>query len=170
MNLKLLLSAICALSLLNSSAQRCATGEYAKTHPPTFIDIPFTQNTDRIARDTQANEIIIIPVVVHVLYNNNTQNISDAQILSQLDVLNKDYRKTNSDNINVPTAFSSIAADTRILFCIARVDPKGRPTKGIVRKYTATQIWSADDAMKFSATGGDDAWDSKKYLNVWVCN
>ena len=121
-------------------------------------------------RDTLPNEIITIPVVIHVLYNSSSQNISDDQIRSQLAVLNTDFRKTNGDIGNVPPAFAGLSGNARINFCIARVDPLGRPTKGIIHKHTLTDVWTADDAVKFSASGGDDAWDSRRYLNIWVCN
>ena len=35
-----------------------------------------------------STQLITIPVVVHILYNNEKQNISAAQVQSQLDVLN----------------------------------------------------------------------------------
>ena len=122
------------------------------------------------ARDTAANEIIYIPVVVHILYKSADQNLSKAQVQSQLDVLNNDYGNLNADKINTPVDFKKLAADTRIRFCLAQVDPKGKTTSGIVRRFTTTDNFSADDGMKFSAQGGDDAWDNKRYLNIWVCN
>lgn len=121
-------------------------------------------------RDTSANELINIPVVVHVLYNNAGQNISETQILSQLTALNKDFSNQNSDKINRPLVFDNVAADARIRFCLAQVAPDGRPAKGIIRKQTSMAVFAADDAVKSSMRGGDDAWDSKKYLNIWVCN
>ncbi len=120
--------------------------------------------------DTLPNEIINIPVVVHVLYNNSTQNISDAQVISQIVSLNNDFRRRNADTINTPAPFKSVAADTRIQFCLAKVDPNGKYTTGIIHKYTTETQFVADDAMKFSSQGGDDAWDASKYLNIWVCN
>ncbi|MFT3933470.1 MAG: M43 family zinc metalloprotease [Chitinophagaceae bacterium] len=113
---------------------------------------------------------IVVPVVVHVLWNNNAQNITDAQVLSQLDVLNKDYSGTNTDRKKVPAYFSALAADCGISFALAKTDPKGKPTNGIVRTQTSIISFSYDDKMKASATGGDDAWDANSYLNIWVCN
>lgn len=120
-------------------------------------------------RDTVANEIITIPVVVHVLFNTTDQNISDARILSQLAVLNKDYRMLNTDRSLVPAAFLPRAADSKIMFCLAQVDPTGRPTSGINRKYTSKAYFLADDGMKSEAAGGVAAWNSDQYLNIWVC-
>ncbi|MBC7535952.1 MAG: zinc metalloprotease, partial [Ferruginibacter sp.] len=88
------------------------------------------------SRDTVPNEIITIPVVIHLLFNTAAQNISDAQIRSQLKVLNEDYRRLNADAANTPAAFLPVAADTRIMFCLAQVDPAGRATRGIIRKHT----------------------------------
>ena len=122
------------------------------------------------ARDIVADEIINLPVVIHILYNRSIQNISLAQVQSQLTVLNNDYSNLNADRINTPTVFATLVADTRIRFCLAQVDPQGRRTTGIIRKYTKTDFFSPEDAMKYAAQGGDDAWDCKRYLNIWVCN
>ena len=127
----------------------------------------YTQNK---IQQMQANkivgDIITIPVVVHVIYSNSNENISDAQILSQIQVLNDDFRRLNSDADNT----WSQAADTQIEFCMASVDPNGNATNGITRKSSSTTSWGTNDAMKSSAQGGVDAWDTSQYLNMWVCN
>lgn len=111
-------------------------------------------------------DIITIPVVVHVLYRTSAENISTAQIQSQIDVLNEDYRRTNSDaNTIWPQA-----ADTQIEFCLTTIDPNGNPTTGITRKSTTKTSWGTNDAMKKSSQGGVNPWDTSKYLNIWVCN
>jgi hypothetical protein len=112
--------------------------------------------------------IINIPVVVHVLYNGSAQNISEAQILTQLDILNRDFRRKNADTANTPQHFRSFAADCNITFALAKVNPQGFPTTGIIRKPTNVTGFSMDDDIKFSSSGGDEAWDSDKYLNIWV--
>ena len=117
------------------------------------------------------NSIITIPVVVHVVWNTNQQNISDAQINSQIDVLNEDYRRTNIDAINTPQVWSSISADTEIEFCLASVDPNGVFTTGITRTQTSQSSFTIqNDGMKSSASGGIDPWPQEDYLNIWVCN
>jgi hypothetical protein len=55
-------------------------------------------------------------------------------------------------------------------FKIATMDPQGVGTSGVVRKYTPIVYWMSDDKMKSSESFGDDAWDSKSYLNIWICN
>jgi hypothetical protein len=114
--------------------------------------------------------IITIPVVVHVIYKNSSQNISDAQIFSQIDILNEDFRMNNSDASSVPSAFAGAAADCEIEFCLAVRDPNGNVTTGITRTYTTTSSFSGYTSMKYSSTGGQDAWNTSEYLNIWVCN
>ncbi len=113
------------------------------------------------------NESIIrIPVVVHILYSKAQENLSEAQITSQIDVLNEDFRRTNADKTNKWPE----AADTQIEFYLAKVDPNGNPTNGITRKSTTKTSWGTTDAMKKSSQGGVDAWNTAEYLNMWVCN
>jgi len=114
--------------------------------------------------------IITIPVVVHVVYNTAQQNISDAQVLSQIDVLNKDYRGKNDDKKNIPSYFATLAGDGGFAFRLATIDPSGYSTSGIVRKQTNIQMFGVDDRIKSSARGGDDSWNKNNYLNIWVCN
>lgn len=111
-----------------------------------------------------------IPVVVHVLYKTTDQNISDAQIKSQLKVMNEDFRRLNPDTGNTPDVWKNIAADSHIEFCLATKDPNGNPTNGILRRPTKINSFTTDDKVKFTNQGGDDAWDTKRYLNIWVCN
>ncbi len=110
--------------------------------------------------------VVTIPVVFHVLYKNTTQNISDAQILSQLAVLNSDYRKLNTDyNSVVPTAFKPFGADMEISFCKATKTPSGSATTGITRKSVPTSFVFEDS---YYTASGEPAWDTTKYLNIWI--
>ena len=114
--------------------------------------------------------IIRIPVVIHVIYNNADQNISDEQVLSQIAVLNKEFRLKHADTSFIPAAFRSLAADCMLEFVMAGVNPQGYATSGIVRKKTNSPGFGMDDKIKFSSTGGDNAWDRDRYLNIWVGN
>ena len=117
----------------------------------------------------QAPQIITIPVVVHVVYNSSAQNISDDQINSQILVLNRDYRKLNTDTAQIPSYYRELAADCRIQFALAAIDTNGNSTTGIVRTHTNVSVFSYNDAVKFKSKGGDDGWDRDRYLNLWVC-
>jgi len=133
-----------------------------------------TQSTKRkITADTLVYEI---PVVFHVIYSTNSQNISDALILSQLNELNLDYRKLNPDTSRIRPVFKSLAADIKIRFILANKDPNGNPANGINRINTsrstfATNIYgSYSEDMKSTSNGGQTAWNPSRYLNIWVCN
>src|SRR3954466_15159365 len=113
--------------------------------------------------------VTVIPVVVHVVYNGAAQNISDAQIQSQIDVLNHDFRKTNADVSNLPAVFQPLAADARIEFELATTDPSSNPTNGITRTSTSATGFTDDNKVKKASSGGADAWPRDNYLNLWCC-
>lgn len=116
-----------------------------------------------------APPVYTIPVVVHILYRTNAQNISNQRVYEQLQVLNEDYRRTNSDANNVPTDFAGIVADTEIEFCLATKDPNNNSTTGITRTQTSVSNIGNGNAYYSTAAGGIDIWDPNKYLNIWVC-
>jgi hypothetical protein len=127
----------------------------------------------------QTNRQVVyeIPVVFHVVYNNDTQNLADSVILSQMEVLNEDYRRQNADAALTRDEFLPIAGDAEIEFVLADEDPWGNPTDGIDRVFTEQSGWSFSifdistlDEVKSSDAGGADAWDTDEYLNIWVCN
>lgn len=118
----------------------------------------------------RSNPYITIPVVVHVLYNDASENISEAQINSQMDILNQDFRLLNPDSLQPSHPFWIHTADCGIEFCLASVDPNGNPTNGITRTFTDSTAFAGIGYEKFSSSGGIDNWDPTKYLNIWVCN
>ena len=113
--------------------------------------------------------LIKIPVVVHVLFRRDVENISDAQVKSQIDVLNRDFRAKNPDRSSAPPVWKSLVADANIEFALATRDPNGRQTTGITRTRTSRASFPPDDSMK-TAAGGRAPWPSRRYLNIWVCN
>jgi hypothetical protein len=110
-----------------------------------------------------------IPVVVHVVYNDSSENIALQQIKSQIKALNRDYRAKNGDKSNVPTVWAGLVTDGQVEFFLATKDFTGKPTKGITRSKTTRTEFGDDDSVKSSATGGADPWPTNKYLNLWVC-
>jgi hypothetical protein len=114
-----------------------------------------------------ANGVVTIPVVFHVLYNAPAQNISDVVIQSQLDRINIDFRKLNLGEIAaIPAVWSNVPADAKIEFKMACVKPNGQPTNGINRVATNTVVFTDYTTPKFQVP----AWQTDKYLNIWVCN
>lgn len=151
-----------------------------EAHGPTTRNCPsheilLEQNSDpqtRMARElierrarTLSNErssaresVITIPVIVHVIYRTAQENISDAQIASQIAVINEDFRATNSEIGNTPEEFTT--SDFRLQFVLDRV----------TRTQSTRTTWGTRDAMKFASQGGVDVIDPENYLNMWVCN
>ncbi|CAM2986260.1 zinc metalloprotease [Flavobacterium frigoris] len=105
------------------------------------------------------NGKVEIPVVVNVLYKTAAENISDAQIQSQIDVLNEDFTGTNADFGSVPALFSGVKANVGITFVL----------QNIVRKSTRTTSFSTNDAMK-TANKGIAPTSPTTVLNMWSCN
>ncbi len=125
------------------------------------------------SKSHQVQSVITVPVVIHIVWNatNAAGNISDAQAISQITVLNEDYGRTNSDTVNTPAPFKSRAANMHVQFCLAQRDPSGNPTNGIERRQNnSVTSWGTDNAVKATSTGGLDAWDPTRYLNIWVCD
>jgi hypothetical protein len=118
------------------------------------------------ARET----IITIPVVVHVVWKTNEQNISDSQIQSQIDVLNIDFKAANNDIVNVPDVWNDRIGNAKLEFNLATSDPNNNPTNGIVRRQTSVTEFNDNDDVKFNSRAGSNAWDATRYLNLWVCN
>jgi hypothetical protein len=113
---------------------------------------------------------VVIPVVVHVLYNTDKQNIPDSRIIEQIEALTKDYTATNDDISSVPNAFKPLIGSSGFRFQLANRDPDGNPTNGIRRIFTSRTSFSDNDGMKRASGGGVAPWDTKSYLNIWVCN
>ncbi|TCK68060.1 gliding motility-associated-like protein [Winogradskyella wandonensis] len=114
--------------------------------------------------------ILYVPVVVHVVYNTDAQNISDAQIQSQIDVINKDFRGLNVEFADIQANQWPQAADMEIEFYLAQIDPDGNPTNGITRTQTDITSFGFEDTMKSTAAGGKDPWDTSLYFNFWTVN
>jgi len=119
-----------------------------------------------------AEEVYRIPVVIHIIHNGESEgqglNISDAQILSQIQVLNEDYRRLNGDTVNTPEIFKPVAADTHIEFHMAERDPDGQETDGIVRVQGTKAEWNAQSSSDNIELKSLSMWPAEDYLNIWV--
>ena len=113
---------------------------------------------------------IVIPVVVHVVYDPNQQNITDLQIMTQINALNLDFNKSNSELDKTPPLFKPLIADCRIQFKLAARNPDGQSTTGIMRYNRSARNWGVNNDVKRPASGGVAPWNPQKYLNIWVCS
>ena len=105
------------------------------------------------------NGKVVIPVVVNVLYRTAAENISDALIQSQIDVLNKDFTATNADFSSTPALFAGVAANVGITFELVKIN----------RKSTTKTSWGTRDAMKKTKQGGIAPTSPSNTLNLWAC-
>ena len=118
-----------------------------------------------------------VPVVIHVLWREPEDDLDEAQLASQIEVLNEDFRARNADRASLPEVFRDEAADAMIEFALARRDPQGRATTGITRTRTPHARFPYDgslaatgrlDALIKTGPGGAPAWPREHYLNLWV--
>jgi hypothetical protein len=172
---------VCSITLAQTGG-RCATQEYMDylkaTKPEVYKNINQfkTELTTRqrfALRTTSSTDTIIrIPVVVHIVHDVASgaiigKNISDAQIQSQIDVINKDYQRLNADSVNTPVGYKPIAANIKLQFCLANRDPNGNYTSGITRNYYNQATYGVSDVGLLSQIA---YWPSDQYLNIWVCD
>lgn len=118
------------------------------------------------SRDLPA--VIQIPIVIHIVHAGEAlgsgKNLSDDRIYSQIDILNNDFRRMNSDASQTPSQYQPIAADVEIEFCLAKTDPLGNPTNGIIRhQYGAIPSINYIETVVKPST----IWNSNFYLNIW---
>ena len=153
---------------LCSQVQRCSTDEYRQNLKNKGLYNNHNKHNNPIQSYTNTYDI---PIVIHVLYNTEEQNISDDKIFSQLAVLNNDYNGLNLEIDEVPEEFQDVIGFVGFNFCLVQEDLNGNPFNGVNRVYTEIESFQGfNDEMKKSEQGGVDAWDSQNYLNIWVCN
>ena len=149
--------------------KHCGTDEAIKqlytAHPEllqSFIDNENVYNSKINAnKNVLSATVYTIPVVFHVLHQNGSENISDAQIADGIAILNRDMRKLNGDTINITPKFKPLASDISIVFELAKLDPQGNCTNGIDRIYSSRTNYG-DDSAKINP------WPRDKYLNIWT--
>ncbi|HMQ00444.1 MAG TPA: M43 family zinc metalloprotease, partial [Cyclobacteriaceae bacterium] len=129
------------------------------------------QRTQQFGIESEASQTIIIPVVVHVIHNGEAigsgTNIPDAQIHSQISVLNKDFKRQNTDANETPAEFLPVAGSWDIEFVLAKRDPEGLATNGITRTRGSKSVWQFSDDTELKSMS---YWPAEDYLNIWVAD
>ncbi len=115
-----------------------------------------------VTEDETSEGLRVIPVVVHILHEGGTENISDAQVQAAIEQLNKDFRGSNADTAGVRSIFKSLIADMEFEFRLAGRDPQGNCTNGIIRHFTDATNEGGDTRIKAFR------WPTNKYLNIYV--
>ncbi len=133
---------------------------------------PVQNKRSKVFRDTE----FIIPVVFHLIYpqSNGIDNSIIGKIMNEI---NADFMRLNADSIKLRSKFKSRAGNARIRFVLVNQDPTGLPSNGYTIRFSfnsfgfeLNQPINTWQTMKFKSSGGTDAWNPKKYLNIWVCN
>ncbi|TSJ46325.1 M43 family zinc metalloprotease [Fluviicola chungangensis] len=114
-----------------------------------------------LAHSQKSTDLKIIPVVFHVLHQNGSENISQAQVWDELQNLNEDFQRMNADTTLVTAPFDTIKGKANFEFRLATIAPNGNPTDGIDRIFSPLTNVGDETAMI-------NAWDSHKYVNIWV--
>ncbi len=171
--LKVVLIGAFALTLTNTAqAQddhfKCSTDakmkEFYDKNPQARIDREnFLKSIFESRATYDDSTIYTIPVVFHILHKYGIENIPDANVYNQMNILNDDFRDQSFDAALVIPEFQGIKADCKIEFKLATLDPDGNCTNGIEHIYTH-EITQGDDYSKLSQ------WPRDRYLNVWVCD
>lgn len=156
----------CVTNLGDNEADRASLLKLQQWVSSTYAILKGSRSAEEVSHEN----VYTIPVVFHVIYANNNENIPDSQIESQLEILNNDFRRKNRDTTNTPSMFLDIVADTKIEFQLAKRDPDQNPTSGIIRvpaDQDEYDIENFEDRRKLSLLSH---WDASYYLNIVVCN
>jgi len=152
----------------------CVTDEYNKplydSNPIKYEQIEKDlQHHLRIPKQKDDNQIVI-PVVFHIVWIDDNQNLPDSVIHHQLEVLNKSFNLKNNDTVILTDTLKKWVGNFNIKFELAYKDPNGILTNGITRKKTINPHFSYyNDPVKDSHYG-TNSWPTGRYLNIWVCN
>jgi len=129
-----------------------------------FLSQFASHTTGRIAVDTTL--FVEVPVVFHVIHDEDIENITDERILTELSDLNRDFQLINTDTSNIPASLKGLVGNPNVKFKLASIDPNGNSTTGIIRKQADRNVYTFKKAIFFA----DKIWNPKKYLNVYIGN
>jgi hypothetical protein len=132
------------------------------------VAVPFLSGRDRSA----VEPLISITVVVHVIHSGEPvgqgSNLSDAQVMAQVAVLNEDFSALNPQFYNTPAQWAGVAGTPNIQFCLATKDPAGNPTNGITRHNIPVTGTTFSNSNINTEIKPQTNWNPSKYFNVYV--
>ncbi|WP_339815630.1 M43 family zinc metalloprotease [uncultured Imperialibacter sp.] len=163
------------------SQEKCGTVQLEEKYRPiigesvkefeSWVQTKKTERQLRLSSSRTAEAIYTIPVVIHVLHQGEAygegSNIPLEQVLSQIELLNQDFRRLNSDTTDTREIFKPVAADALIEFALAKRDPEGMPTSGVVRARAGKDSYAIGEEDLLQKVS---YWPPDRYLNIWVTN
>lgn len=165
------IAAIIAMMLFigtTAKAQKCGTDH--TVYEQMLQDPSSRKQIEQFYQQAQSNPAgnkaptIVVPVVVHVIHTNGVGNISLAQIQDGIDKVNRDFNKTNADTSQIRSVFAGLSGRADIEFRLAKIDPNGQCTEGVVRVNSVLTNNNRNEVKALSQ------WDENRYFNVWLVN
>ncbi|HJW30249.1 MAG TPA: M43 family zinc metalloprotease, partial [Saprospiraceae bacterium] len=172
-----LYSFFCLLSLhVKAQHPGCVTGYQARDQDEEARHQQFLDQIKAVEGKhiLQSRDVKHFEVVIHVVSTDDKLNVSQAQVLQQLDVLNADFAGMGDNIGKLPVEFKSLVADAGLQFCLASLDPDGQPTTGITFTHTDLQHVGTQygeggrRVIQYDELGGKTGWDPKRYINIWI--
>jgi hypothetical protein len=170
-----LLLLVCCLALLSGSLSaqsgpRILCGndmlmDMWRTHHPDFVSAIDETYLEALQTQAQVRGPLTVNVVVHVVWKNEAENLSDELIHEQIAILNEDFNRQNADTANLRALFQPVAGSADIHFQLAAIE-RVQTTEDFTVSLLGNDILPK---LKYTAQGGSNAWDTEKYLNIWVC-
>jgi hypothetical protein len=168
--MKYIFQIICLLSYFIQTAQsdlHCGTDvimrAYYQAHPEIESQKKEYDQNPAKAKKKIVNSTFTVPIVFHILHINGPENVSDAQVIDAVRILNRDFAKQNPDTVFIIPEFKALADSTRIQFVLATIDPNGNCTNGILHYYDTDTDWNNTSSTLYQNT-----WDPTMYLNVYI--
>lgn len=181
-------TAACLLSTLTyaqSNSRPCGSDEakeyFIKSQPGYAQQVKAAEQLNAAAFQAYLNQMpaqrvanstlttYTIPVVFHVLHVNGSENVSDAACIAALDNVNKDYARAKADTQNIDPLYEPLYVNSRIKFVLAKKDPMGNCTNGIIHHYDENTVWKQSSLYNYKySTVGTYNWSPSRYLNVYV--
>ena len=165
---------LCFQMLIAHSQHMCGTDSYNKplidANPEIYEQIERDiQNYLKMPKQKSGHQITI-PVVFHIVYNDDVENIPDSVIYQQLEVLNESFNVRNTDTVILTDTLKKWVGNFEINFELAYTDPYGLPTGGITRTHTPMSAFSYYGNLVKLDDYGKEPWPTDRYLNIWVCD
>ncbi|ETN94163.1 zinc metalloprotease [Zhouia amylolytica] len=113
-----------------------------------------------LAQRIAADGVLEIPVIFHVIYRTQSENIPLSQLEDQIDALNEDFNLNNPGRNTIPAEFAAVESNVGIRFVL----------EDVIRVQSNKRQWRPDDSMKFTSSGGSDVVNPQQNLNIWVVN
>ncbi|MEZ5047211.1 MAG: zinc-dependent metalloprotease [Chitinophagaceae bacterium] len=163
-----------AFIVLNATAQTikpCGSHEYLQhldiQQPGFYAQV---KKLGELSAKKLRGPIVYVPVVVHIVYKNSTENLSDNYVTSQIEMLNRCYGRRNADTVSLRSEFFPIVGPAKIQFYVKEIKRVSTTKTSFVFEFNQFTGDNMADDVKHTSAGGSDAVTPQSVLNIWVCD